>query len=212
MPAGRPEHRHHQPQRSGDPSQAPRDQGRHLRRFDQRRAAHLCDRRRQRQARAGADRGQEPRPGAARLRARTHRAEHHQFVLRLRRRALHGAARGGGRERDRRPAGRGDRQGLARRSSSARPTTRRPGWARWSTRATRSSSSSWIETAIEEGAKLVLDGRKPKVPRACEKGFFLGPTIFDHVTRRHVGRPRGDLRPGAVRQARRQISRRAWRS
>lgn len=40
----------------------------------------------------------------------------------------------------------------------------------------------WIETGIREGAKLVLDGRTPRVPEACEKGFFIGPTIFDHVT------------------------------
>jgi acyl-CoA reductase-like NAD-dependent aldehyde dehydrogenase len=41
---------------------------------------------------------------------------------------------------------------------------------------------NWIETAIKEGAKLILDGRKPKVPQGCEKGYFIGPTIFDHVT------------------------------
>jgi malonate-semialdehyde dehydrogenase (acetylating) / methylmalonate-semialdehyde dehydrogenase len=41
---------------------------------------------------------------------------------------------------------------------------------------------NWIETGIKEGAKLILDGRKPKVAAGCEKGFFVGPTIFDHVT------------------------------
>ena len=40
----------------------------------------------------------------------------------------------------------------------------------------------WIEKGIEEGAKLVLDGRNPKVPAGCENGYFIGPTIFDHVT------------------------------
>ncbi len=40
----------------------------------------------------------------------------------------------------------------------------------------------WIETGITEGAKLVLDGRKPRIPADCENGFFVGPTIFDHVT------------------------------
>jgi malonate-semialdehyde dehydrogenase (acetylating)/methylmalonate-semialdehyde dehydrogenase len=40
----------------------------------------------------------------------------------------------------------------------------------------------WIETAIKEGAKLVLDGRYPKLAAGCEKGTFVGPTIFDHVT------------------------------
>jgi len=38
-----------------------------------------------------------------------------------------------------------------------------------------------IEEGIEEGAKLVLDGRDVKVS-GFENGFFLGPTIFDHVT------------------------------
>ena len=41
---------------------------------------------------------------------------------------------------------------------------------------------NWIETGIKEGAKLVLDGRKPTAAAGCEKGFFVGPTILDHVT------------------------------
>jgi malonate-semialdehyde dehydrogenase (acetylating)/methylmalonate-semialdehyde dehydrogenase len=41
--------------------------------------------------------------------------------------------------------------------------------------------TGWIEKSIAEGAKLALDGRNPKVP-GCEGGYFLGPTIFDHVT------------------------------
>ncbi len=40
----------------------------------------------------------------------------------------------------------------------------------------------WIETGIKEGAKLILDGRNPKVPAGCEQGYFIGPTIFDKVT------------------------------
>ena len=38
----------------------------------------------------------------------------------------------------------------------------------------------WIEKGIEEGAKLVLDGRNVVVP-GYKNGFYLGPTIFDHV-------------------------------
>lgn len=38
----------------------------------------------------------------------------------------------------------------------------------------------WIQKGIEEGAKLVLDGRDVVVP-GYENGFFVGPTIFDHV-------------------------------
>ena len=40
---------------------------------------------------------------------------------------------------------------------------------------------SYIEKGVAEGAELVLDGRALKVPER-EKGFFLGPTIFDRVT------------------------------
>ena len=48
---------------------------------------------------------------------------------------------------------------------------------------------NWIETGIKEGAKLILDGRQPKVPEGCKKGFYVGPTIFDHVTEKmSVGR------------------------
>lgn len=39
---------------------------------------------------------------------------------------------------------------------------------------------NWIEKGIEEGAKLVLDGRPISVS-GYEKGFYIGPTIFDHV-------------------------------
>ncbi len=40
---------------------------------------------------------------------------------------------------------------------------------------------SWIDKGVEEGAELVLDGRNLVVP-GFEKGFFVGPTIFDNVT------------------------------
>lgn len=45
----------------------------------------------------------------------------------------------------------------------------------------RQSVIKWIEKGIEEGAELVLDGRDCKV-EGYEKGFYLGPTIFDKVT------------------------------
>ncbi len=38
----------------------------------------------------------------------------------------------------------------------------------------------YIEKGIAEGAKLLLDGRDLKVPNR-EKGFFLGPSLFDDV-------------------------------
>ena len=45
----------------------------------------------------------------------------------------------------------------------------------------------WIQKSIDEGAELVLDGRDVKVP-GYENGFFVGPTILDHVKPGMVGR------------------------
>jgi len=39
----------------------------------------------------------------------------------------------------------------------------------------------YIEKGVEEGAKLLLDGRKLRVPK-YPNGYFVGPTIFDGVT------------------------------
>jgi len=39
---------------------------------------------------------------------------------------------------------------------------------------------SMIEKGIKEGANLALDGRGVKVP-GCEKGYFIGPTVFTDV-------------------------------
>jgi malonate-semialdehyde dehydrogenase (acetylating)/methylmalonate-semialdehyde dehydrogenase len=38
----------------------------------------------------------------------------------------------------------------------------------------------WINKGIEEGASLVLDGRDIVV-KGYENGFYIGPTILDHV-------------------------------
>jgi malonate-semialdehyde dehydrogenase (acetylating) / methylmalonate-semialdehyde dehydrogenase len=46
----------------------------------------------------------------------------------------------------------------------------------------RAFVTGWIEKGIKEGATLVLDGRQVPAPKGGEQGFFLGPTIFDHVT------------------------------
>lgn len=37
---------------------------------------------------------------------------------------------------------------------------------------------SYIESGVEEGATLLTDGRE----RVSDEGYFVGPTIFDHVT------------------------------
>ena len=41
--------------------------------------------------------------------------------------------------------------------------------------------TGWIEKGVEEGAELVLDGRNATV-EGFEDGYWIGPTILDHVT------------------------------
>ena len=40
---------------------------------------------------------------------------------------------------------------------------------------------SYIDTGVAEGAKLLVDGRGFKM-QGYENGFFIGGTLFDHVT------------------------------
>ena len=40
--------------------------------------------------------------------------------------------------------------------------------------------TGWINKGVEEGAELILDGRKISI-QGYENGFYMGPTIFDHV-------------------------------
>ncbi len=40
----------------------------------------------------------------------------------------------------------------------------------------------YIEIGIEQGSKLVLDGRKPPVSEKNKNGYFVGPTVFTDVT------------------------------
>ena len=44
----------------------------------------------------------------------------------------------------------------------------------------RQSIVNWIQKGVDEGAKLVLDGRNVTV-KGHEKGFFIGPSLFDGV-------------------------------
>jgi malonate-semialdehyde dehydrogenase (acetylating)/methylmalonate-semialdehyde dehydrogenase len=45
----------------------------------------------------------------------------------------------------------------------------------------RDRITGYIDSGVEEGADLVVDGRLPRVP-GHESGFFVGPTLFDRVT------------------------------
>jgi malonate-semialdehyde dehydrogenase (acetylating)/methylmalonate-semialdehyde dehydrogenase len=39
-----------------------------------------------------------------------------------------------------------------------------------------------IDVGVKEGATLALDGRTCSSPAGCEKGYFVGPTVFTDVT------------------------------
>ena len=49
------------------------------------------------------------------------------------------------------------------------------------TQAHKEKVEGWIQTCADEGAELVVDGRGFSL-QGHEKGFFIGPTLFDHVT------------------------------
>ncbi len=49
------------------------------------------------------------------------------------------------------------------------------------TAAHKARIEGWIQTGVDEGAELVVDGRGFSL-QGHEDGFFLGPTLFDHVT------------------------------
>ena len=47
--------------------------------------------------------------------------------------------------------------------------------------AARDRIVGYIDSGVEDGATLVVDGRRPRVP-GHDSGFFVGPTLFDAVT------------------------------
>jgi malonate-semialdehyde dehydrogenase (acetylating)/methylmalonate-semialdehyde dehydrogenase len=44
----------------------------------------------------------------------------------------------------------------------------------------RERVAGWIQTAVDEGSELVVDGRGFSL-QGSENGFFIGPTLLDHV-------------------------------
>ena len=53
------------------------------------------------------------------------------------------------------------------------------------TEAARSRIRGYIDAGVAEGAKLLVDGRQfddKAAGAGCEQGFWLGGTLFDHVT------------------------------
>ncbi|MEO1045184.1 MAG: CoA-acylating methylmalonate-semialdehyde dehydrogenase [Pseudomonadota bacterium] len=49
------------------------------------------------------------------------------------------------------------------------------------TQAHKDKVEGWIQKGVDEGAELVVDGRGFTL-QGHEKGFFIGPSLFDHVT------------------------------
>ncbi|CAK0889730.1 unnamed protein product [Prorocentrum cordatum] len=47
--------------------------------------------------------------------------------------------------------------------------------------AAKSKIEGLIQSGVDEGAKLLLDGRNPSVAQGYENGYFVGPTVFTDV-------------------------------
>ncbi|TYK48285.1 CoA-acylating methylmalonate-semialdehyde dehydrogenase [Actinomadura decatromicini] len=50
------------------------------------------------------------------------------------------------------------------------------------TRAHRDKVASYLESGVAQGAELAIDGRDPDVLGGAGDGFWLGPSVLDHVT------------------------------
>ena len=150
----------------------------------------------QRQARPGARRREEPHARPARRRHRHGRRRRGLGGLRLGRRAVHGDRDRRRRRRRRRPARRGDQGAPAQGQGRARAPTRRPRWARSSRASTATRSPSYLDSAAEQGATVVADGREHPLYDDSD-GFFLGVSLIDDVTPEMDCYQRRDLRPGA---------------
>ena len=68
----------------------------------------------------------------------------------------------------------------------------------------RQRIENYIQMCADEGGELVVDGRGFTL-QGHEEGFFIGPTLFDHVKPQLPHLPGGDFRPGAADRPRRQL-------
>ena len=160
----------------------PGDQVDQLRRLDPDRPLRLRDRHRARQAGA-ARRRQEPRGDPARRRPGPGRRRDGQRRVRLGRRTLHGdlgRAVAVGPIADDLVAKIAERAGTIKTGDGTRNTDMGP----LITKAHRDKVASYIDAGEADGAKIVVDGREV-TPDGAEDGFWLGPTLIDHVKPRH---------------------------
>ena len=66
----------------------------------------------------------------------------------------------------------------------------------------RDKVASYLDSGVREGATLAVDGRVHPVIGGAQEGFWLGPSVLDHVTADDELLHRRDLRPGTERAAR----------
>ena len=68
----------------------------------------------------------------------------------------------------------------------------------------KAAIENYIQMCADEGGELVVDGRGFTL-QGHEKGFFVGPTLFDHVQAQLPKLSGGDFRPGAADGPRREL-------
>ena len=74
------------------------------------------------------------------------------------------------------------------RCASATACSRTPRWDRSSTAAALERIRGYIDDGVASGAQLLVDGRRhpasgaPFAVARPREGFFIGATLFDHVT------------------------------
>ena len=113
-------------------------------------------------------------------RARQDRRRHHRLRVRRGRPALHGGLGGRDGRRGARPADARAHRGDRRRCTSATASRRGPRSGRSSPATRATACAGWIDRGVEDGARLVVDGRDPA--DTDPEGAFVGPTILDDVT------------------------------
>ena len=139
-------------------------------------------------------------------RPRAHRPEHHQLLLRLRRRALHGPAGGRRRERDRRSSSSlGSKELAAGHQARAGLRQDRPSMGPVVNAGHKEFVLDWIEKAIQEGARAGARRAQPADPQRLPEGLLPRTDHLRSRHRRHVRRPRRNLRSGALHQAGREL-------
>ena len=133
------------------------------------------------QARAGLRRREEPHDRDARRRHGAGGRRADRRGLRLGGRALHGDFGGRARRRgDGEPAGRGARP-ARRKPEGRRPIpTKKADFGPLVTAAAVKRVKELVQSGVDEGAELVIDGRGFAM-QGYEKGFFMGPCLFDRV-------------------------------